>query len=309
MKLFLLSILAFFFIATSTLAITKFTPASARGAEEPAVSKESFENTPLPLLPVLTGSIPTPTFTAHSVLAVDVPSQVSLYEKDPDSRVLPASTTKIVTALVAMDYYLPAEILVVGNEAKIEGQKMGLVYGEQISVEDLLYGLLVFSANDAAEVLAKNYPGGRSSFVTAMNLKAKELNLFNTSFYNPSGLDGVGHVTSARDLVRVAKFAMDNPLFRKIVGTQEIVVEGNEGKFKHKLVNLNQLLGKEEGVLGIKTGWTEEARENLVTYVDRDGKKIIIVVLGSQDRFGETKKLLDWIFENYEWRKVSNYSP
>ncbi|OGM58843.1 hypothetical protein A3A75_06285 [Candidatus Woesebacteria bacterium RIFCSPLOWO2_01_FULL_39_10] len=307
MKLFFLSLLSFFFIATSTLAITKFIPAFKNEISKVAPT-ENFENTSLPMLPVLTGSNPSPSFTAHSVLAVDVSSQVNLYEKDPDSRVLPASTTKIVTALVAMDFSFPAEILTVGEEARIEGQKMGLVKGERILVEDLLYGLLVFSANDAAEVLANNYPGGRASFITAMNLKAEDLNLFNTSFNNPSGLDGNGLMTSARDLVRVAEFAMENSLFRKIVGTEEKVVEGSEGKFKHKLVNLNELLGKEEGVLGVKTGWTEGARENLVTYVDRDGKKIIIVVLGSQDRFGETKVLLDWIFENYEWKEVTGYS-
>ena len=98
---------------------------------------------------------------------------------------------------------------------------------------------------------------------------------------------------------------MKNPLFSQIVGTKEKVVESYDGKIKHKLVNINELVGKVEGVLGVKTGWTQDARENLVTYIERDGSRVMIVLLASQDRFGETRELIDWIFENYEWREVT----
>jgi D-alanyl-D-alanine carboxypeptidase (penicillin-binding protein 5/6) len=308
MKLFLLSILSFLFISASTLAISRLGKEEKNDVLGNSQEIEDLGASELPLLPTFTGKSPEPQLTANAIYVLDSQSQVTLYEKNPDLRVLPASTTKMVTALVSLDYFLPDEVIVVGNEVFVEGQKMGLVPGEKIMVEDLLYGLLVYSGNDAAEVLAKNYPGGRSSFVSAMNLKAKELNLENTSFYNPSGLDGNGHMTSARDLARVAIFGMKNSLFRKIVGTESTIVEDVDGNFRHKLVNLNELLGKEEGVLGVKTGWTESALENLVTYIEKDDKKIIIVVLGSQDRFGETKKLIDWVFENYEWKNVPEFS-
>jgi D-alanyl-D-alanine carboxypeptidase (penicillin-binding protein 5/6) len=102
--------------------------------------------------------------------------------------------------------------------------------------------------------------------------------------------------------VNVSKLAMEKQEFAHIVGTKEIEVKSIDGKITHKLANLNQLLGKVPGVLGVKTGWTENARENLVTYVERDNRKVMLAVLGSQDRFGETKELIDWIFANYIWQ-------
>ncbi|MFH1971591.1 MAG: D-alanyl-D-alanine carboxypeptidase family protein [Patescibacteria group bacterium] len=255
-------------------------------------------------LPEIKENSPFPIVSAQAVLIVDLNSGITLYEKDADKKLLPASTTKIVTALVAMEYYPLDKILTVGR-VNVEGQKMNLVYGEKISVNDLLYGLLVYSANDAAEVLAQNYLGGRDGFVFAMNSKAKELYLTNSYFSNPAGLDGNGHYSTARDLVRISWVAMKNSLFSKIVATKEKTVRSEDGKIVHKLTNINKLLNEEEGILGVKTGWTEEARENLVTYIDKDQKKILIAVMGSQDRFGETEELIDWIFENYEWKKVS----
>jgi len=259
-------------------------------------------------VPIAKESSSFPVISAQAALAVDLSSGISLYEKNPDTTLLPASTTKIITALVALDSY-PLEAVLKVGKIKIDGQKMGLVFGEEMKMEDLLYGLLVFSANDAAEVLAQDYPGGYDVFVDAMNAKAKELSLENTKFYNPSGVDGNGHVTTARDLIRVSEVAMRNPEFAKIVGTKEITVTSIDGKIKHRLTNINLLLGKVPGVIGVKTGWTENARENLVTYLERDDKKVMIALLGSQDRFGETKELIDWIFANYEWKEVKPYSP
>lgn len=253
-------------------------------------------------IPTLKEVAEVPILSAQAALAVDIVSGMTLFEKNADVKLLPASTTKIVTALVAMEYYPTEKILTVGN-VSIEGQKMNLIYNEKISVNNLLYGLLVYSANDAAEVLAQNYLGGKRGFVFAMNKKAEELSLTNTYFSNPSGLDGNGHYSTARDLIRVSWVAMENPYFSKIVATKDMIVKSEDGKIAHKLKNINKLLN-EEGILGVKTGWTEEARENLVTYVERDGKKILIALLGSQDRFGETKEVINWIFENYEWKQV-----
>jgi D-alanyl-D-alanine carboxypeptidase len=254
-------------------------------------------------LPVLAQTNTFPIFSAQGVIAVDLDSGVVLYEKNADAKLLPASTTKIMTALVALDSYTPETVLRVGR-VKVDGQKMGLVMGEEISVRALLDGLLIYSANDAAEALAENYPGGREAFVAAMNAKAQALHLDHTSFFNPTGLDGNAHVSTARDMVRLSEFAMRNPTFTEIVATKEKVVTDQSGRIVHRLRNLNELLGK-DGVVGVKTGWTENARENLVTFVNRDNHRVLIALLGSQDRFGETEELINWLFANYLWQEVA----
>lgn len=301
-------ILVFVFISTSALAISKIidfqninnnSSQEADGVLSYQIESETF--TPLPVLRDISTF---PVISSQAALVIDLDSSVILYEKDPDKKLLPASTTKIITALVALDYYTPEQTLVVDG-IKINGQKMRLLQGEKIKTIDLLYGLLIGSANDAAEVLADSYPGGREGFIEDMNNKVGELGLKNTYFINPSGLDAEGHQSTARDLIRVASYAMENPLFAKIVATETKVVTSTDGRIIHKLKNINELVGTVDGVLGVKTGWTENARENLVTYIERDGKRLMIAVLGSQDRFGETKELINWIFENYEWKIVT----
>ena len=254
-------------------------------------------------LPVLKESAKYPIFSAQSVMAVDLTSGVTLYEKDPNKALLPASTTKIVSALVAIDTYDPEQVLKVGKVA-VEGQKMGLVTNEKIKFIDLLNGLLIYSANDAAEVIASNHPGGRELFIALMNKKVKDLGLNNTHFSNPTGLDNGAQYSTTRDLVVVSKEAMKNPIFKEIVGTKEKIVKSVDNRFTHRLTNINKLLGEVDGVYGVKTGWTEVARENLVTYVERNNRKVMLVVLGSSDRFGETKELIEWIFSNYTWEEV-----
>lgn len=250
--------------------------------------------------PILSEIATQPLIYAKSALVVDLGTGKALYQKNPEDPVFPASTTKIITAMVTLDSYDLDQTVIV-SKISVDGQKMGLKIGEKISVENLLYGLLVYSANDAAEALAANYPGGRDIFIAAMNVKAKELGLSASLFTNPTGLDHMGQVTTATDLVRASVVAMENPIFAKIVATKEITVNSIDGVYSHKLTNINKLLGVVDGVLGVKTGFTEEARENLVTYLERDGRKIMLVLLGSSDRFGETKKLIVWIFENYHW--------
>jgi serine-type D-Ala-D-Ala carboxypeptidase (penicillin-binding protein 5/6) len=293
-----LAILAFVFISTSAMAVS--------GQVQPVqqfISSAVQQSKSFPPNPVLSANSLFPVLSAQGALVVDSDSGVSLYEKNPDTPLLPASTTKIVTALVALDSYPLDQIVTVGR-INVDGHKMGLFQGEQISVENLLYGLLVYSANDAAEVLAENYSAGYDAFIVAMNQKVKDLSMINSEFQNPIGLDGVSQVTTAKDLVRVSEVAMRIPEFAKIVGTKSISFSDVFGKVKYNLENINELLGVVPGVMGVKTGWTENARENLVTYIERDGHRVMIAVLGSQDRFGETKELIDWIFTNYQWQEV-----
>jgi D-alanyl-D-alanine carboxypeptidase (penicillin-binding protein 5/6) len=297
MRFLYLSMLSFVFIASCVLVLVN--PQKLVVVKRPQTSVSP--------LPVLANSNFFPIFSAQGIIAVDLDSRVVLYEKDADLPLLPASTTKIATALVAMDYYSLDQILQV-DEVQVEGQKMGLYPKEQLRVEDLLYGLLVYSANDAAEVLAQNYPGQRQGFIDQMNKKISELGLEKTQFTNPVGLDEPNQTSTARDMVRLAEMAMENPVFSQIVATKEKRVKDTTGKTTHYLTNINELLGTVDGVLGVKTGWTEGANENLVTYIKRGDHEVLIALLGSQDRFGETKELIDWIFANYSWQEIS-YSP
>lgn len=276
----------------------------SRNTQKPALSYEPSQTTndvitQQEVKPILLSSS-FPVLSAQGVYVADIDSATTLYEKDANRPLLPASTTKIMTALVTMDAFPDSHTATVGK-IYVDGQKMGLIEGERISVGNLLYGLLVFSANDAAEQLAIMYPGGKVNFIEAMNSKTRTLHLANTHFVNPSGLDGEDQVTTAIDLAKVALVGMDNPRFARIVGTKTITVTNTDGTIKHYLENVNKLLGTVEGIKGIKTGWTEAARENLVSYVERDGRRVVLVVLGSADRFGETKQLIDWVFENYSW--------
>lgn len=304
-EFFYLVILTFVFVSTTAMALGGRLQVLIPKLPILAEPQKSF-----PPIPLLTVNSSYPVLSAQGVLAVDLNSGVNLYEKNPDTPLLPASTTKIVTALVSLDTYKLDQVLTIPQGVAVDGQKMGLFPGEQMKFEDVLYGLLVYSANDAAEALARDYPAtsegalGYDAFIAAMNKKAADLSMKNTQFANPVGLDQDGQITTAKDLVRAAEVAMRNPEFAKIVGTKEINITDATGKYNYDLKNINELLGSVPGVMGVKTGWTENARENLVTYIVRDNHKVMIALLGSQDRFGETKELINWIFASYKWQPV-----
>lgn len=247
---------------------------------------------------------PPPELSAKSVFVMDADSSVILYQKDPDLRLLPASTTKMMTALVAFEAY-PLDKLLVVDSVKVEGNNAKLLPGETLTVESLLSALLVGSANDAAEILSKNFPGGSQRFVSAMNNKALGFKLENTRFTNPIGFDEEGHYSTAKDLARLAVQLVKNPFLAKIVSLPEVTIKDVNDTVTHRLKNTNELVGKAEGVKGVKTGWTQNAGECLVAWVDRENKKVVIVVLGSVGRFEETTNLIKWVFSNFEWKVIS----
>lgn len=252
--------------------------------------------------PTSVNQIPEPSLSAKAVFAVDVASGSVLFAKNPDEPILPASTTKIVTALVSLDHYNLDEPLTVGN-TKVTGSTMGLLPGEKITALNLIYGLLISSSNDAAEVLAANYPGGRDNFVAAMNRLSENMGLSKTNFVNPAGFDAYLHFSTARDLADLAIYAINKyPIFASIVSTQMETVTSFDGGIRHELVSTNKLLGKTPGVIGVKTGSTANSGESLVTLVDRDNHKVMISILGSEDRFTETEALLEWIYSSYSWQ-------
>lgn len=255
---------------------------------------------PAPYPVNVTGVFPEAEVTAAGVVVLDIDSGVYLYRRNEEEILSPASTTKILTALVALDAFDLDEIVTVKSVAN-DGQVMGLVPGERITVENLLFGALIHSGNDAAFALAEHYPGGIDAFVMAMNQKAKELYLSKSTFTNPAGYDHPNHKMTPMDLAQLGSVALNNHTIAKMVAIPQITVSDVTHTYFHPLSNVNQLLGKIPGVGGIKTGWTEEAGENLITLVERGGHRVIIVVLKSADRFADTTWLIDWIFGNYQW--------
>lgn len=244
--------------------------------------------------------LPPPKLSALSSVVKDLDSNLLLFAKDPYKKVAIASTTKIMTALVSAEYFKMDDVLTVDDLSGVFGANMGLILGEKIAFRNLLYGLLLSSGNDAAYTIARSYSGGISGLVEAMNRKAAQLELANTRFDNPAGFDSLDHFSSALDLSEIATLFLKNHQLSWIVATKEATVTSVEGKVTHNLKNLNKLLDLPE-VRGIKTGYTPFAKENLVTLVDRNDRRILIVVLGSNDRFGETKALIDWVFEDFDW--------
>lgn len=250
--------------------------------------------------PLVKGTSSLPNLTAKAVVLMDIPSSVVLYEKNGYLTLSPASTTKIMTALVALSYYKTEDILTV-RHLEADGSLMGLSIGDKVTVNNLLYGLLINSGNDAALVLADNFPGGKTAFVVEMNKKAFDYNLTRTHFVNVNGFSESGHFTTALDLTRLSGMALQNPLFQQIVSTKTLTVTDITGKKLYHLENVNKLLGKVPWINGIKTGWTNEAGECLVASAQKDGKRLVSVILGSQDRFSETTELLNWGFSNFSW--------
>lgn len=252
-------------------------------------------------IPPVGKNLPVPGFSAKAVLVKDLATDTILYQKDANVSYPIASTTKIITALVASEYFKQNSVLTVGKSANTPGSKVGLAPGEDLTFRSLLYGMLLNSGNDAAFAIAENYLGGVIGFVSAMNKRVMEMGLQNTHFENPAGFDNPGHFSSAEDLAVITEEALKNDVLRRIFATKETSIVSLNKKYSHQLFNLNRLLSDVRGVMGVKTGTTEQAKENLVTLVERDGHSVLIVLLGSDNRFLETTRLIDWTYANFQW--------
>lgn len=239
--------------------------------------------------------------TSKSIYIEDVDSGTILYEKNSERILLPASTTKLMTALVALDVFQPDQIVTVPSLTTIEGTKPIFPEGMQITVENLLKAALIQSSNEAAYILALNYSEGERAYVDLMNKKAKELRLVSTHFDNPAGFDTDAHRSSARDLAILSKQAMKNSLIAQIVGTKSTIVTDISGEHTFVLENTHQLLGVDPTVVGVKTGTTQGANQVLITQYVREGHSIIIIVMGSDERYIETSALIEWVFDSFVW--------
>lgn len=228
--------------------------------------------------------------SAKAAIVIDDDSKVILFAKNHTLRFSMASTTKLMTALTALDLFSMDDILTVYEES-VEGIKVGFKKGEKLTLRDLLYAMLLPSGNDAALAISQNYSGGQAEFIEQMNEKARELFLFDTHFTDSIGLEDQGDYTTPLDLARLSSIVMNHPLLARIVATKHIVIRSLDGN-SYSLSNLNKLLG-EEGIDGVKTGFTHEAEGVLATSKIQNGHRLIIVVMKSKDRFLDTEKLLD----------------
>jgi serine-type D-Ala-D-Ala carboxypeptidase (penicillin-binding protein 5/6) len=242
-----------------------------------------------------------PEVSAQGALVLDKNSQVTLYQKNPTIRFSPASTTKIMTALVALEYFNLKDVLTI-YQPNVAGSNFGFKSQEKFTFEDLLYAMMLPSSNEATLAIAHNYPGGLEAFVTRMNEKAKSLNLDDTYFEEPIGLADEKDYTTALDLARLTSVALENPIFSKVVSTKSWSTRSISGN-RHTFRNINILLNL-PGVSGVKTGFTEGAGQVLVTSKKIGGQELIFVVMQSEDRFADTEALINSVSNTIAYRSI-----
>lgn len=244
-----------------------------------------------------------PSSSAQAFAVMEASTGRLLYAGNADAELPMASTTKIMTTLVALENGdLDQMITVPKSCVGVEGSSLYVKEGEEYSLRDLLYGLMLRSGNDAAETIAVGLTGSVDGFVELMNQKAAELGCTGTHFVNPHGLTAEGHYTTARDLAKITSAAMQNGTFREITGAKSWKI--TTGSNPRVINNKNKMLWEYEGANGGKTGYTSAAGRCLVSTAERDGMQLVCVVLNCSPMFEDSKALLDEAFANYHWTKV-----
>ena len=237
--------------------------------------------------------------SAEKAILADAATGRILYEKNADSRSLIASTTKIMTALVVCEQCNVLDRMRIPKEAVgIEGSSMYMQEGEVLTIQELLYGLMLHSGNDAAVALAIYCGGTVEGFAEMMNDKARQIGMQNSHFENPNGLDAPGHYSTARDLAMLAAYAMQNPIFSKTVSTKNITIG------QRYLHNHNKLLWQVEGADGVKTGYTRAAGRILVSSALRDGRRLVAVTINAPDDWHDHAMLLEQGFSGFAHRNI-----
>ena len=248
---------------------------------------------------ILVFSFPANGISAKSTIVKDCTTGRILYERNADKRSLIASTTKIMTALLICEKCNVLDRMQIPKEAVgIEGSSIYLKAGEILTIQDLLYGLMLHSGNDAAVALAIYCAGTIEEFAQMMNDKARVLGMKNTNFENPNGLDSPNHYSTAEDLSILAAYAMENPIFEKIVSTKNVKIG------QRYLKNHNKLLWQLEGADGVKTGYTRSAGRILVSSAKRNGRRLVAVTIDDPDDWSDHINLLESGFMNYTEREI-----
>ncbi|MDK2804919.1 MAG: hypothetical protein PWQ94_83 [Thermoanaerobacterium sp.] len=253
-------------------------------------------------------SIEPPQIAAKAAIVMDQKSGRVLYEKNINEKLPMASTTKIMTLLLALEYGNLNDIVNVSKRAaSVGGSSIWLAPGEKLPLIDLLYGLMLNSGNDAATAIAEHIGGSVEKFAEMMNKKAKDIGAYNTNFVTPSGLDiGINnHYTTAYDLALITRYAFNNySKFAEIVSTKEKTIPWSGRDYDRYLRNKNKMLWQYEGGDGVKTGFTNKAGRCLVASATRDGHRLISVVLNSGPMWEDSQKILDYSFEKYKPLKI-----
>jgi D-alanyl-D-alanine carboxypeptidase (penicillin-binding protein 5/6) len=271
---------------------------------EPPAPTTSYEQTlPASLIPVKKEHSVEPVIEAQSVMVVDFDSGTILYEKNSNEKLQIASITKLMTAIVALEEGNLDDYVAISSKAALtEGSKVWLLGGEEITLRNLLYAVLIHSGNDAAVAVAQHIGGDVDTFVKKMNTKAKKLGLRSTHFENPIGFDAKSNYSTVYDLTLLARYAYRKPFIRKAAQTSSMTIESTDGGITHEISSTNDLLNSFLNVLGLKTGHTEAAGLCFVSIIENEnGNKIITVLLNSPARFTETKRLASWTFKSYTW--------
>lgn len=265
---------------------------------------KKFMSVVLILLCITVFNIRAEAYSAASYTVIEQSSGRILFSSNGDERMPMASTTKVMTAILVIENLeLSKEYKIPDEAVGIEGSSIYLKKGEKLTGEELLYGLMMASGNDAAYALAILTSGSTESFIELMNKKAKELNLSNTHFSDPCGLKSENHYTTSNDLARLCAYAMNNEIFKKVVSTKNYQI-GQDENMRY-LYNKNRILGEVEGGDGIKTGYTKKAGRCLCSSATRNGAQVICVVLNDYDWFYDSKMLINKAFSEYSFVQVA----
>ena len=238
---------------------------------------------------------------ASAAILIESQSGAVLFSKNPEVRRAPASTTKMMTAIVALEKGNLAKIVKVSRRAAYtRGSSIWLKPGDRLSLKELMEGMMLRSGNDGSIAVAEGVSGNVKEFVDLMNIKAKEIGALNTNFQNPHGLRAPSHYTTTLDLALIARYGLENPGFAKLVKKKTAILKWIDNQKQVEIKNTNRLLWYLQGADGVKTGTTNEAGHCLVASATRDGKQLIAVVLNSTDRWGDCARMLEYGFEEFK---------
>lgn len=244
--------------------------------------------------------------SAKSMIVMETLHNRVLYSKNENEKLPMASTTKIVSALTVIENCddLDKLVTVPKSATLVEGSSIYLKAGEQLTVKQLLYGLMLQSGNDSAETLALEVGGTIEHFAELMNETALKCGATNSHFVTPHGLDDKEHYTTARDLAIITSYALKNPVFKQIVSSKSFVIKQTEHNTARTLINKNKLLSSLEGCIGVKTGYTRKSGRCLVSACERNGMQVVCVVLNDRPMFEDSEKLLEQAFKEYKLYEI-----
>lgn len=255
-------------------------------------------------IPILNANISRPIISGKSAIIYDTYSNRFLYEEGTDSKLPIASLTKILSAVVTLERLNSNDIVTITEKSiRVDGEKQDLYLGEKLTVRNLLKLMLIESSNDAAYALVEYAKNLGIDFVGEMNIKAQAIDMRNSIFTDPAGLDDGAYSTS-KDLVKLVQYSLNYKEIWDISAEKTAIVESSDERIKHSIISTNRLLGLVRDIIGGKTGYTEGAGQCmiLVASVPDYPGKIISIVLGSQDRFGDTQRLVEWTRTAYRWK-------